>query len=252
MIYTSGKDLLTRPQLHNIPIPERDDTGPDWQGVEHGVLADSIVNYVKKIGFKIYKEIWYTNPNQSALYGAVDIDASGTDFILDIGTPAMYSIGVRHDNKGRYAISLALGARVMVCSNGIFSGDFVLKNKHYNSVDIDQMVEEGVEEWLANTAQLDLLVRRMRGRDINDAEASHFIVHAGEKAPGNYMTWAHLHNVAQLWYRPQHKQFLGRNLWSLYNCFTEVAREMSPPRQMRMFKGLKEATDIFLDEGSLN
>ena len=245
MIYTCGANVLTRRDLRKIPVPKREDTGSNWKGVQHGVLADTLVTYVNKIGLRIAKETWYTNPNQMCLYGALDIEVGSSEYKLEIGQPAYYSIGVRHDNGGRFAVSLAMGARVLVCSNGVFSGDYLLKSRHYSDLDLGKMIEDGVEEWLTETPSLDLFIRGLQQTNLDERDVFHLVGEAGDMVNGvenkyGCICWAHLQKVLKMWKHPVHKEFEPRTAWSLYNCFTEVGKDLSPPHQMRLLKGLRK------------
>lgn len=255
MIYTSGQKVLTRKDLQTIAVPNRSDVSSQWKGVPHGVLADAVVARCKKLGFKITKETWYTNPNQSALWGAVDVSAKGTMFDLDLGTPADFSVGVRHDNSGKYAVSFAVGARIAVCSNGMFTGDFVLKHKHTNRLELDQAVEEGLDIYLERMDEVNRFARLMHDTAIDDRDASYIIMQSLERIedgnPLGCMNLAHLREVYQHWIKPPHQEFSERTEWSLYNAFTETAKTLSPPRQVKMLKGLHTIMSTFAEKGTL-
>ena len=251
-----GQPLLTREQLREIPIPERPDAGPKWKGVQHGELADTIINYITKpLGFKIADEKWYCNDSGSALYGAVDIDTSNTQFELKIGQPAMFSLGVRHDNMGRFGVSFAVGARVEVCQNGVLSGDFVLKNRHYDSLDLEEAVANGMEQYLQELDDVQLFIEGMQCIKMNDQTASYLIMKAAERIQGNThgcINWAHLRTVYELWKKPDHFEFMPRTQWSLYNCFTQAIQPLSPPRQLKVLKGLRPLMNEFATEFSIS
>lgn len=254
MIYTGGHKVLSRDDLCKIDVPVRDNVGEHWKGLPHGVLADTVIDYVTRIGFGVKKETWYCNPNQSALFGAVDLDSRGTDYQLEIGQAADYSIGIRHDNAGRYAVSFAVGARITVCANGLFTGDFILKQKHTHALDVEELVCEGVEEWLTKCSEVAEYVSGMKQYDLIEEDASHIMMSTAEGLTGNRhgcLNWAHINKVAELWRKPTYDVFRPRNLWSLYNCFTEVAKTLTPPRQMKLLRGLKPIITEFTG-GELN
>jgi len=279
MLYNSGI-AQTRAQLHDIPVPPRTDVGRLWEGVNHGVLADTITSYVQKIGLQITNEGWYTNPNGSALFGALDLDTSNTDFALNIpGSPATFSLGVRHDNLGRYAISFAVGARIAVCANGMFSGDFVLKHRHlrpntqsinqhlqsksttnYNEPipglsqltdaqlrelsqrNLEETVAEGVENYLQELDSVQLLAVGMQQVPMDDRDASYAIMKAGERG---IFKWRHLESVYHNWQNPTHDEFEPRTLYSFYNSATEVVKSFSPAVQFNTLKRLRSLVDDY-------
>jgi len=253
MIYTSGQQLLTRSDLKQIAVPQREDVGKHWVGVPHAELAESIVTHVEALGFRIAKETWYCNPNQTALYGSVDVDTTGTQYGLDLGQDALYSVGVRHDNAGKYAISLAVGARVTVCSNGLFSGDFVVKHRHFGSLDLQSAVQDGMEQWLNQTDEVGRFARLMQGVHLDDKDASYLVANASmEGTKYGCFPWEKAQKVMKAWMNPPHEEFADRTMWSCYNAFTEVAKELSPPKQVRLLKGLKPMMTEFAAKAILN
>ena len=104
-------------------------------------------------------------------------------------------IGVRNSHDKTRAAGLIAGVRVIVCSNGMFTGDEVcLSRKHTASYR---------EKELSDPDAHDLVVRSM------DADAV---------APSA------LPRVLKEYREPWHEEFMPRTAWSLYNSFTEVMK----------------------------
>lgn len=238
MIYTHGKTCLDRKNLNLIPIPDRGDTVSDiWQGLNHGKLATAVVNGIKSHGLEIRQETWYVNPSRTDLFGAVDIEPNASvGATLDIGQEALFSLGVRHSNVGKYAVSFCVGARIVVCSNGLFTGDFTLKRRHTTKLDLAPMIDAGIVRYLQEAEHLETFINGMRAVDINDRDAAHAILQSHEDKLINFR---YLEGVDKLWRNPPHAEFEPRTAWSLYNAFTETAKEISPPRQLRLLSGLR-------------
>ena len=55
--------------------------------------------------------------------------------------------------------------------------------------------------------------------------------------------WSALRHVDRAWHRPPHADFEPRTAWSLYNAFTEVARDRSPEVQLKALRGLRTLFD---------
>ncbi len=53
MIYTAGQNVLTRKQLNLIKVPTRDNVSANWKGLNHGVLASTLVKRIEKQGLVI-------------------------------------------------------------------------------------------------------------------------------------------------------------------------------------------------------
>lgn len=243
MLYTCGNDLLTRKQLHEIPIPERVGVSKNWQGINHGVLADAVVAQCQESNLEIVQEMWYVNPKQTDLFGAVDIsnDSQGLPQpehrVLRLDSEQMrFSLGVRHSNAGKYAVSFCVGARITVCQNGMFSGDFTVKRRHTNTIDLHEITKTGIKRYLSECVDIGEIVRGMNQRRISDEQACHAMMISYRSGLLNFR---YLEDVDKLWRHPSHFQFEPRTAWSLYNAFTETAKLLSPPRQLRLLSGLK-------------
>lgn len=247
MLYTHGQTLLKRKDLNLIPVPKRDNVSSQWKGVQHGELATTIVKRVKAAGLLVQNEGWYVNPDKSDLFGAVDIalDSPKLEELgvkLNIGQDADFSIGVRHSNRGRFAVSFAVGARISCCSNGLFSGDFILKHKHTTGLNLETVIDEGIQQYIRQCQVLEQMINGWRDAEIDDRDAAYLILNT----PDNVLHWRYLEDVRNNWLKPPHEEFAPRTAWSLYNAYTETAKTLTPPRQVRMLKGIKPIFDEFV------
>ncbi len=237
MLYTHGRELVPRKQLNLIPVPDR--TGQvteQWQGLNHGKLATAVVKRLEAHGLQVVKEMWYVNPNRTDLFGAVDIAPSDTLPGLDIGQDAFFSMGVRHSNVGKYAVSFCVGARIVVCENGLFTGDFTLKRRHLKGQDLEVSIDTGIERYLQEAEAMESFIHGLQGREIDDRDAAHTILQTHAEQLINFR---YLEDVDRRWRNPPHEEFAPRTAWSLYNAFTESAKRMTPPRQLRLLTGMR-------------
>lgn len=238
MILAKNEIAVTRKNLNLIKVPERD--SKRWKGVQHGSLATTLVKRVEAAGLEVASENWYVNPKKSILWGAVDIKPGKVAPELNIGQEANFSLGVRHGNMGEYAISFAVGARVGVCSNGMFAGDFVMKKKHSPDLDLPMMIDTAIERYIQQCEALESLINGWREVEINDRDASFIILQAHRQGHVNFR---YLEDVENNWTKPPHEEFAPRTAWSLYNAFTETAKILTPPRQMKLLTGLRRMFD---------
>jgi hypothetical protein len=238
MIYTTGRTTLTREQLSQIPISDRGGRSDRWAGVNHGDLANTIIRQIDAAGLVATRETWYCNDSESALWGAVDIEIPSCK--MDIGHDASFSLGVRHGNKGEFAIQFAVGGRIAVCSNGLFTGDFTLSRRHTNNVDLDDAVSKGIIRYINEAGSLEHFVHSLQGVNIDDRDAAHIILESSEGVgTGSCINFVHLKDIYELWKNPPHEEFSPRTGWSLYNAFTEKAKSLTPARQMKLLQGMK-------------
>lgn len=240
MILATGQNSKTREALLKIPVPNRTNT-KFWKGINHGTLAATVVDRVQAAGLEISKEWWYVNPKRTILWGAVDIiPGKGSAPKMKIGQAANFSLGVRHGNQGEYAVSFAVGARVGVCSNGMFSGDFVFKKKHSEKLDLPDLVDNAVIHYLKECESLERLINGWREQEIDNRDAAYMILQSHREG---YVNFRYLEDVEKNWMSPPHEEFQPRTAWSLYNAFTETAKILTPPRQLKLLTGLRKMFD---------
>lgn len=55
------------------------------------------------------------------------------------------SAGIRNSHDKTFALSILSGARVLVCANGVLSGEFVVSRKHTSRIDLVQSVDHALD-----------------------------------------------------------------------------------------------------------
>lgn len=235
MIYGEGN--ADRELLRTIPIPSREGgVSNRWQGIQHGELADAVVQVAEQTGCEIVKETWQVGNKEGNLWGALDMRIPGENNLTIPGEGMLFALGVRHSNLGQFALSFAVGGRVAVCQNGMFTGDFVLTRKHTIGVNLQVTVEQGFHRYLGEAHSVENLVNRMQAFPMDNRSQEHLLLEAGRQ---EVFPWNKLEDVDNLWRNPEFPEFKERNAWSLYNCFTQVTREFVPHRQLNVLAGLK-------------
>ncbi len=237
MIYLTGP-LRTLSELNRIPVPASPpwklSSRSTWTPVNHGTLARTILEESRSLGLRPGEHRWQTNESETDLFGCVDF---GRKTGIDLPRGLNLSIGVRHSNEGRYAVTLVFGAQVLVCENGLITGEKRLSHKHTSGLDIAGMVREGLAAYIDSAKEVGRLVRRLKGIKLTETTADHVLVEAGRR---QVLAWSHLGKVEGQWREPEHAVFKARTAWSLYNAFTAVIRERSPPQQFRALRSISE------------
>lgn len=245
MLYATKEERLTRDQLKLIPIPHRPDASDWWMGIQHGYLADKIVQRLTLAGFTLIDEVWKTDTNGATLFGSIDlVPPHDRGLEMNIGQDAHFSLGVRHSNNSRYSISFAVGARVTVCSNGLFLGDYILKRRHTTRVDLDALIDNGIEEYVQGALGINTYVCELRAYSLTRRQVDHILM---ESVRRGLISPSMLGHLDRLWVKPPHREFSEPNLWRLYNAYTQLAKGMKLHPQVKLMRGLKPFMDCVLD-----
>jgi hypothetical protein len=238
-----SKTPRTPAQLLAVPVPEsarwvsnaRDSR---WQPIQHGELAYALLEEAEGLGLQVAQHRWMaTGPDLTELYGCIDFHHSAS---LEVPEDIVFSIGVRHSNAGRYALNLVTGGHVIVCTNGLLMGERVLSRRHTDDLDLRETVRGGIRAAIDDMGELGTWVRRLKMTPLTDEQAD-LVMMAGARSRA--LSWSALRHVDHAWRRPPHLDFEPRTAWSLYNAFTEVARERPPEVQLKALRGLRTLFD---------
>lgn len=219
--------------------------------VPHIDLLQTLDESLKNHGFVIGREqVTTLGRGSEQLFGTLDIfqrsrlpqnfDATDIEKIV-AKSEQVFSIGFRSGNDGTAAISLIVGRTVVVCSNGLFSGDaIVLKRRHTTGLRLQREIDGGVERALEHQGRLDAQIEWLKNTEIDADRAKSLMVDACVGA----------HDVcAPRYLRHVHDRFFGvgrnsdersadlaqrpdcapRSLWGLNNSFTRTFRDEMDP-----------------------
>jgi len=153
----------------------------------------------------------------AAIYGTLILEKEGP-----AGTS--YAIGFRGANDRTMSLRMIGGMNVHVCDNGLFYGEEeFLQEKHLTSLDLGAKLDESLKNLKPRFAEMSEGVRKLKSDKIADEIAKAVIFDAllGHILPDHLKG-----KVWKEWREPRHEEFRPRTMWSLYNGFTEVMKEL--------------------------
>lgn len=256
MLYPpKGKErAVTRQELSDYQVPTvdelrakykgREGTGRRWQPIPHGDLIDEITSAARNIGLVIEEEAFSVSADGHDIYGFMRFDPSTAPSMPDVPgsggiTP---ELGFRHSNMQRFRLLGVHGEHVAVCSNGMMVGDFLFgfKTTKGNVDNMERGIADGMEEWTRQAEDAKRLIEFLVGEGVDYDRADQLLMEGARR--GSY-AWNQLGKIDAT-YRdyvdpkhPHHEAFADRNLWSLYNAVTEVAKGWSVRNVERGLKG---------------
>ena len=140
----------------------------------------------------------------------------------------MPTVGLRNAHDQTFAMGIAGGMQVLVCSNLSFCGDMVFKRKHTRFIerDIHGLVAGGVSYLEGLWANQRKQVEAYRNSRLSDLRAHDLSVRALDQ---NVLPASQLPEVLREWREPSHEEFAPRTLWSWFNACTEVLKQRANP-----------------------
>lgn len=264
MLYTHDKPTITLPELRKTyKVPTKSDlraklgtratkgTGSKWTPVHHADLIEDIHTSVAKRGMGIREERFALSEDTHSIFGYMQFE--GFNFGRTDMAPVL---GFRSDNLQRFRLIGVTGARVFVCSNGAIVGDFVFGFKHTsgNVEEIEIGIDDGMGKWERQAGQMKRFVEFLEGTRLDQRDADHLLLSAAREriiAPNQLGKIDETYRAYEDAAHPHHKAFAERNVWSLYNAVTEVAKGWrSPLVGERGLKGFPRiAANVFGFEG---
>jgi len=213
-------NVITYDSLNHIPVPK---ATRSWQPIPWKYFVDLVIKRVELAGWAITDVNLLTSGKNKEtglpqeLFGTIGLNNCDSDISRQLALRTSY-------NK-HYATGVCAGARVLVCSNGMFIGEHTVvlrKQTTYALRDISPRIDEGVGR--IQLAYSQTLQRRdlLRETPLTLDEGYGMI----GMALGHGAITPTMANVTFAdWRKARHPEFDYRDAWSLYNCFTEGVKK---------------------------
>ena len=119
----------TRSEVMAVPAPQFTDT---WHPVSHAEVLRAVFAGIEYNGMNISRDHHSMTQNGNNLFSVftlADMTQDGTEF----------QIGLRNSINKQMAIGITIGYNIMVCSNMIFSGEYITFRKHTGGLSLDEL-----------------------------------------------------------------------------------------------------------------
>jgi hypothetical protein len=210
---------VTREQLAMVPTPMATAT---FKPIPHIELVEKLTSVLQAVNISIDREQFALRHDGLRLFATFDLSLNGIP-----GSAA--ALGLRTGNDRYMKLQMIAGARIFVCDNLAFTGDFVaLKRMHTSGLDLDIELVEAVELYLKHYGTLVGNVKQLTEKTISDTEAKAIIFDLVYRFKAIPMRLAG--DVAKEYFAPRHAEFEPRTMWSLHNATTEVIKQITGKR----------------------
>jgi|TARA_R110002153_G_scaffold19018_2_gene65649 hypothetical protein len=130
---------VTRNYLENQPLPNH---GKSYTVISHKEVIDNTMNLLSASGFSITKEVYRSNMSANVaqgIYHIRPINPIDNSIETEEELGMMFSWTNSYDKSTRF--QCAVGAYVLVCSNGMVAGDMMNYNrKHTGTANMDTKI----------------------------------------------------------------------------------------------------------------
>ncbi len=194
-----------------VPTPQQTQS---YQPVHNKDLIDYVrVRVGEELGSNIISESYALSCKDQQMFGTMTVETESAEHNL--------TIGLRNSYNKSLSVGLCTGIDMIVCTNLIFSGSaMVVLRKHTVNVwrDIESHVDAALRTSKGHYERMTLQLEAMKTVPL-DLEDGYSLI---GRALGHDVLKPQQATVAMKdWKSPRHEEFEGRDMFSMYNCFTE-------------------------------
>ena len=202
-------------EVREVPTPRPTST---WCPIPHHQLISTVQETLQTTRLRIGTQAHSLTHDGMRYFGLMEIHAqkAGDDYC--------WVLGLRNSHDKQFPAGIVAGASVFVCDNLSFSGEIKFARKHTRFIvrDLPQLVSRSVGLLLSKWHDQDKRIAAYKEANITDIEAHDLVIRATDVGVcSNRLIPPVLHE----WREPRHDAFEGRNVWSLFNAFTESLKD---------------------------
>jgi hypothetical protein len=207
-------------------IPPRTDT---YSPIAHSDFLQVLRNKIEENRMTIVGDMYYTNMNGNKLVGYYHIEDNNVKTDPEFGIQMM--MGFKNSYDKSMTAALAAGANVMICSNGMISGDMVrFTRKHTGTIfeELQLKMNQAVTTMREGFGKLTIEVDLMKDFELTPRQKAEVLgVMYFEKG---IVTPNQLSVIKKEITDSEH--FKGNTVWDLYNNITESLKDSHPIRHI--------------------
>lgn len=234
LILHCGGKHVGREEVAGIKTPRSTST---WTPIPHLQLIQTVEKTLKSTNLHIGTFAHSLSHEGNRYFGLMEIQND------DASDDYCWVLGLRNSHDKTFPAGVVAGASVFVCDNLSFSGEVNLARKHTRFIvrDLPMLVERGIGQLLQKWHDQTVRFNTYKDKRLNDTTAHDLIIRACDVGVcSNRLIPSVLHE----WREPRHQEFGDRNVWSLFNAFTESLKEGSLAELPKRTEALHGLLDV--------
>jgi hypothetical protein len=215
LILHCGANLAQRGDVEKVKTPRATET---WTPIPHIQLITQVERAIKANNLSVGTFAHSLSHEGQRYFGLLEIQ-NGDDH-----DDYCWVLGLRNSHDKTFPAGVVAGASCFVCDNLSFSGEVKLARKHTRFIvrDLPNLVQQGMGRMLEKWHDQTIRFSRYKQENITDAGAHDLIIRATDVGVCSHRL---IRAVLHEWREPKHQAFQERNVWSLFNSFTEALKE---------------------------
>ena len=218
MITVIGEKNYTDEQLKSCELVRPNGVSNRWQGIQHGELVTKLEERMDAAGWKFEDRKIAVDKTGFDMVGAWNLEVPGFSEMSD----QKLAIGFAHSNRCKRALRLLVGSTVLVCTNGMATGEIVLAKKHTIGLSLESEIDEGLKRYLEAAEEIPLRSAALKTTEISEEQADHILMAAGRIGLVGFPI---LGQVSKEFLHPTYADNGDKTAWGLYSAFTHVIKK---------------------------
>lgn len=189
-----------------------------WTPISHHQLIATVQKALQSTNLTIGSQAHSLSHSGDRYFGLMEVKGreSSDDYC--------WVLGLRNSHDKTFPAGIVAGASVFVCDNLSFSGEIKFARKHTRYIvrDLPQLVSRSIGQLMEKWHHQDKRIGAYKQTDIGDASAHDLVIRATDVGVCSNRL---IPSVLQEWRQPKHFVFEARNVWSLFNAFTDSLKD---------------------------
>ena len=214
LILHCGANAVERNELATVATPHSTST---WFPIPHEEFLVGVEEALPRFGLSVVQEAHALTHDGQRYFGLVQIQNGNQH------PDYTWVLGVRNSHDKIFPAGIVAGAQVFVCDNLAFSGEVKVARKHTRFIlrDLPGLIGNAIGKLVSKWKHQDQRIEAYKNCRLKDRDAHDLVIRALDVGAVNV---TQIPAVLDEWREPRHPEFRNRNVWSLFNGFTDALK----------------------------
>ena len=224
--------VVTEHEVRSVPTVEGTST---WNPVPHAHVLDAINGAVMTAGLEIRSKRFELSTSGGNMFASYQLDQERAGMT--------WQLGFRNSVEKRFAVGVTAGTYTLVCSNMVFTGDFVEFRKHTKGLDLDElntMTDRAIVSTVGKLQELETWQLQLKGIPISQ---KHLRILTFEAMRKDAFPPSRFHRFLDAFKDEASRN--GQSLYTFHGAVTQTIRDQSLVQITRRSKALNRLVEHY-------
>jgi len=218
---------MNKEEIFEVKVPMQTAT---YQPVSHSNIYNQTMEQLDKVGLVVTNEEHKANREGTKLVSILDVNAGYDDMNM--------RIAYRNSYDKSMSVGFVAGTSIIVCSNGMISGELNFMRKHQGAVvkDLTQAIDNTIQQLDSQFIMMRNHSDIMKEIELSNKSIAELVgrMYLEEDLISN----TQLNIIKKELETPSYEDFTDTSLWSLYNHCTESFKKAAPMNYIKQHTNL--------------